>query len=69
MSGAFSGFRIPAGAGAHELSKEMDLDLAEAHEPQEHLPDAEISEAEREVAVHRYQRELSEKDQRQAGPS
>jgi hypothetical protein len=64
MSGAFSGFRIPPSAGADELSKEMDLDLAEAHEPQEHLPDAEISEAEREEAVQRYQRELREKEQR-----
>jgi hypothetical protein len=63
-SGAFSGFRFPPKAGAEELSKELDLDLNAASEPQEHLPDAEISEAEREEAVRRYQRELAEKNQR-----
>jgi hypothetical protein len=60
LSGAFSGFRIPPAAGADELSKEIDLDLAETDEPRQHLPDAEISEAEREEAVRRYQRELEE---------
>ena len=64
LSGAYSGFRIPPKAGSEELSKELDLDLTEAGEPQEHLPDAEISEEEREEAVRRYQRELKEKGQR-----
>jgi hypothetical protein len=32
----------------------------DADEPRQHLPDAEISEAEREEAVRRYQRELEE---------
>ena len=50
-SGAYSGFRIPPKAGAEELSKELDLDLTEAGEPQEHLPHAEISEEERQEAV------------------
>jgi hypothetical protein len=63
-SGAYSGFRIPPKAGAEELSKELDLDLTEAGEPQEHLPHAEISEEEREEAVRRYQHELKEKGQR-----
>jgi len=60
-SGAYSGFRVPPKAGADELSKELDLDLAEAGEPQEHLPHAEISEEERQEAVRRYQQELKEK--------
>ena len=64
LSGAYSGFRIPPEAGADELSKELDLDLTEAGEPQEHLPDAEITEKEREEAVRRYQRELKEKGRR-----
>jgi hypothetical protein len=63
-SGAYSGFRIPPKAGAEELSKELDLDLGEAGEPQEPLPDAEISERERQEAMRRYQRELREKGQR-----
>jgi len=63
-SGAYSGFRIPPKAGADELSKELDLDLSEAGEPQEPLPHAEISEEEREEAVRRYQRELKEKGRR-----
>ena len=63
-SGAYSGFRIPPQAGADELSKELDLDLTEGGEPQEPLPDAEISEKERQEAVRRYQRELREKGQR-----
>ena len=63
-SGAYSGFRIPPEAGAEELSKELDLDLTEAGEPLEPLVDAEISEAERQKAVRRYQRELREKGKR-----
>ena len=63
-SGAYSGFRIPPKAGAEELSKELDLDLTEASEPQEPLPHAEISEKERQEAVRRYQRELKEKGRR-----
>ena len=61
LSGAYSGFRVPPKAGADELSKELDLELTEAGEPQEPLPDAEISEDERREAVRRYQRELKEK--------
>ncbi len=53
----------PPGQTADELSQDLDLDLLEAGEPREHLPDAEISEAQREEAVRRYQRELREKDQ------
>ena len=63
-SGAYSGFRIPPKAGAEELSDELDLDLAEAGEPLEPLPHAEISEKERQEAVRRHQRELREKGQR-----
>ena len=63
-SGAYSGFRVPPKAGADELSKELDLDLTEAGEPQEPLPDAEISQEERQEAVRRYQRELAEKGRR-----
>ena len=63
-SGAYSGFRIPPKAGAEELSKEIDLDLSEADEPRVSLPDAEISEEERQEAVRRYQRELKEKGRR-----
>ncbi len=63
-SGAYSGFRVPPKAGADELSKELDLDLTEAGEPRVSLPDAEISEKEREEAVRRYQRELREKGRR-----
>ena len=63
-SGAYSGFRIPPQAGAEELSKDLDLDLSEAGEPQEPLPDAEISEEERQDAVRRYKRELEEKARR-----
>ena len=63
-SGAYSGFRVPPEAGADELSKELDLDLTEAGEPLEPLPNAEISEKEREEAVRRYQRELKEKGRR-----
>jgi hypothetical protein len=63
-SGAYSGFRYPPKAGAEELSKELDLDLTEADEPQEPLPGAEISEKERRKAVRRYQRELKEKGRR-----
>ena len=63
-SGAYSGFRIPPKAGSEELSKELDLDLREAGEPLEPLPDAEISEKERQEAVRRYQRELREKGRR-----
>jgi hypothetical protein len=51
-------------AGAEELSKELDLDLSEAGEPLEHLPDAEISEKERREAVRLYQRELRDEDRR-----
>lgn len=50
-SGAYSGFRVPPEAGAEELSKELDLDLTEAGEPRVSLPDAEISEKERQEAV------------------
>ena len=63
-SGAYSGFRVPPKASADELSKELDLDLTEAGEPREPLPDAEISEKERQEAVRRYQRELREKGER-----
>ncbi len=63
-SGAYSGFRIPPKAGAEELPKELDLDLTEAGEPQEPLPDSEISEAERQKAVRRYQRELRDRGRR-----
>ena len=62
-SGAYSGFRIPPKAGSEELSKELDLDVTEPGEPQEPLPDAEITEEERLEAVRRYQRELREKGQ------
>jgi hypothetical protein len=54
--------RIPPDVGEDELSKELRLDAAD--EPQEPLPDAEISEKERQEAVRRYQRELKEKGQR-----
>ena len=54
----------PPGPTAEELSKDLDLDLTEAGEPQEHLPHAEISEEERAEAVRRYQRELKEKGRR-----
>ncbi len=64
FSGAYSGFRVPPKAGAEELSKELDLDLTEADEPLEPLPDAEISEKERQEAVRRYQRELRGKGRR-----
>jgi len=63
-SGAYSGFRVPPKAGAEELSKELDLDLADPDQPQEPLPDAEISEKERREAVRRYQRELKDKGRR-----
>jgi len=63
-SGAYSGFRIPPEAGAEELSKELDLDLDAACEPQEPLPHAEISEEERREAVRRYQRERRERGRR-----
>ena len=63
-SGAYSGFRVPPKAGADELSKELDLDLTEAGEPLEPLPNAEISEEERQEAVRRYQRELKEQGKR-----
>ena len=62
--GAYSGFRIPPKAGAEEPSTDLDLDLSERDEPQEPLPDAEISEKERKEAVRRYQRELREKGRR-----
>jgi len=64
LSGAYSGFRVPPKAGAEELSKELDLDLTEAGEPRVSLPDAEISEAERQEAVRRRQRELEEEGRR-----
>ena len=64
LSGAYSGFRVPPKAGADELSKELDLDLTEAGEPRVSLPDAGISEEEREAAVRRYQTELAEKGRR-----
>ena len=64
LSGAYSGFRVPPKAGAEELSKELDLDLTEAGEPRVSLPDAEISEKERQEAVRRYQRELEEEGRR-----
>ena len=54
----------PPGPTAEELSKDLDLDLSEGGEPLERLPDAEISEREREEAVRRYQRELKEKGRR-----
>ncbi len=57
----FPGFRIPK-AAEDELEKELDADLHA--EPREPLPDAEISEEEREEAVRRYQRELGEKGRR-----
>ena len=62
--GAYSGFRIPPEAGAEEPSTELDLDLMDASEPLEPLPDAQISEKERQEAVRRYQRELKEKGRR-----
>ena len=58
--GAYAGLRIPPEAGAEEPSTELDLNLMDADEPQEHLPHAEITEAEREEAVRRYQRKLAE---------
>jgi len=61
LSRAYSGFRIPPEAGSQELSKELDLDLTEADEPQVGLPEAELSEAERREAVRQYKRELEEK--------
>ena len=61
FSSFFPGFRVPR-AAEEELEKELDADLHE--EPREPLPDAEISETEREEAVRRYQRELREKGQR-----
>ena len=64
LSGAYSGFRVPPKAGADELSKELDLDLAEAREPLEPIADAEITEEERREAVRRYQREFKEKGRR-----
>jgi len=60
----YSGFRISPKPGAEELSKDLDLDLSEAGEPHVALPDAEISEKERQEAVRRYQRELREKSRR-----
>jgi len=61
-SGAYSGFRIPPDVGEEQLSKELRLDAAD--EPLEPLPDAEISEKERQEAVRRYQRELKERGRR-----
>jgi hypothetical protein len=49
---------------AFKVAREQPREDAESDEPQEHLPHAEISEAEREEAVRRYQRELAQKDQR-----
>jgi len=54
----------PPGPTAAELSKDLDLDLGEGAEPREPLPDAEITEKERQEAVRRYQRELREKGRR-----
>jgi len=54
--------RIPPDIGEEQLSKELRLDAAD--EPPEPLPDAEISEKERQEAVRRYQRELREKGRR-----
>jgi hypothetical protein len=54
----------PPGPTADELSEELDLDLTDAGEPRVSLPDAEISERQRQEAVRRYQRELKEKGQR-----
>ncbi len=60
MSWLFRGLRLRvAKAGREALKREPDSDLYA--EPQEHLPDAEITEAERLEAVRRYQRELREK--------
>jgi len=64
LSGAYSGFRIPPKEGAEELSKELDLDLTEGGEPQVGLPEAELSEKERQEAVRQYKRELEEKGRR-----
>ncbi len=66
MSWLFRELRIRAFTAGKGKAK---TEPAGADEPRQHLPDAEISEAEREEAVQRYQRELAEKDKRQAGPS
>jgi hypothetical protein len=60
----YSNVPTPPRPTAEELSKDLDLDLTEAGEPAEPLPDAEISEEERREAVRRYRRELEEKGQR-----
>ncbi len=57
------GFRLPK-AAEDELRSEIDEDLSAPEEPPEPLPDAEISEKEREEAVRRDQRELEEKGRR-----
>jgi len=57
----FPGYRLPK-AAERELEKELDNDLYA--EPQEPLPDAEMSEDERREAVRRYQRELKKKGRR-----
>ena len=63
MSWLFRELRLRvAKAGRGALKRELDSDLYA--EPQEPLPDAEISEKERQEAVRRYQRELKEKGRR-----
>ena len=63
MSWLFRGLRLRAAkAGREALKKE--LDIASPGEPREPLPDAEISEKERQEAVRRHQRELREKGRR-----
>jgi hypothetical protein len=58
----FPGFNMPVDAGQEELREERDK--ATPGEPQEQLPHAEISEAEREGAVREYKREMEEKGRR-----
>jgi len=58
----FPGFQMPLDAGSEEAREE--LDLATPGEPRVSLPDAEISEKERQEAVRQYKRELEEKGRR-----
>jgi len=57
----FPGSRLPKG-GEEELKRELDADLHE--EPQEPLPEAEISEEQRQEAVRQYKREMEERGNR-----
>ena len=58
----FPGIHMPLDAGREEAREE--LDLAAPGEPHVSLPNAQISEVERQEAVRRYKRELEEERRR-----